>query len=59
MALLLITISAAVFCYVRNFKQVHPWTIVTKKTISVYAGPGRDYAPLATAQACLTDENIN
>jgi hypothetical protein len=30
--------------------QEYPWGIVTKNSISVYAGPGIDYAPLAEAK---------
>lgn len=49
-ALCMITAATATLCYVRYHKQNYPYGIVIKKTISVYAGPGRDYAPLATAQ---------
>lgn len=47
----LITLAAGGICFARYYNQRYPYGIVTKKTISVYAGPGRDYASLATAHA--------
>ena len=46
----LLACAVAIICYARYYNQTYPLGIVTKKSISVYAGPGRDYAPLATAQ---------
>lgn len=49
-SLFLITATAASICYMHYYKQKYPYGLVTKKSISVYAGPGQDYAPLTTAQ---------
>jgi len=48
--LIIVTIFISVACIVTYREQKYPCCIVTKNSISVYAGPGQDYARLTEAK---------
>ena len=46
----ILIIFSGIFCIIKYREQKYPQGIVTKNSISVYAGPGTDYARLAEAK---------